>query len=68
MSLTISFGGGWDDQRTYDAPDGSGQLFRRGFTISWSKSLDPKIVFSLHVQIRLQGMEIEQDFKIRETR
>jgi hypothetical protein len=67
MSIIIGFGN-WTEERTYDSPDRTaGQLWRRGFSIQWSKPIDRAILFALKFQLRINGIEIEQGFTIREN-
>ena len=67
MSITVSFGN-WTEERTYDSPDKSaGQLWRKGFALSWAKPLDPGILFSFRFQFRFNGVEMQQTIAIREN-
>ena len=63
MSVIISFGD-WPDHHM-EYPDGSGDIIRRGFRISWAKPLQEHVLFSLKFQIRISDVEVEQSFTIR---
>jgi hypothetical protein len=65
LSIVVSFGT-WKEEETRVNSDGSGRLFRRGFAVAWERPLDPKIVFFLKFQMRLNDVEVEQSFSIRE--
>ena len=63
MSVIISFGD-WPDAYIEGA-DGSGDLIRRGFRISWARPVEKHVLFALKFQIRISDVEVEQSFMIR---
>ena len=63
MSVIISFGD-WPDAQIEHA-DGSGELIRRGFRVSWAKPVEKHVLFSLKFQIRISDIEVQQSFMMR---